>query len=257
MVKLIASDIDGTLLQGEETEISAKTFDNIRRLAAKNIAFCAASGRQYTSLRRLFAPVADDIYYICENGAMVYTRGEKHIICKTPMPRPLALKLIDEICKNPECEVLISGDDMSYLIPKTDEIVYLMSNFTGNNVTVVKNADEVACDIVKISAYVKNQSPAALEAAMGECWRKAGFNVAVAGEDWLDFTLADKGTGLDGLCKALKIGKENVMAFGDNYNDIPLLTAAGMPYIMQNAAPDLRLKFANSCADVNEILDKL
>ncbi len=257
MTKLIASDIDGTILQEGQTEISEQTFDNIRRLMQKGIAFCAASGRQYTSLRRLFAPVADDIYYLCENGAVVYARGEKRIICKTPMPRTLAVKLINEICGNELCEVLISGDDMSYLIPKTDEIVYRMSNFTGNNVTVVSSTDEVTCDIVKISAYITAKTPSELETEMGGYWKNEGFNVAVAGENWLDFTLADKGTGLAGLCKALDIDKSDVMAFGDNYNDIPLLNSAGVPYIMENAVPFLRSQFKNSCKDINDILNKL
>ena len=50
-------------------------FDEIRRLAGLGIAFCPTSGRQYTSLRKLFAPVADELYYICENGAVIFGPG--------------------------------------------------------------------------------------------------------------------------------------------------------------------------------------
>ena len=69
MIYLIASDIDGTLLQGGQTRLDPALFDVIERLEQHGIRFAAASGRQYTNLRRLFAPVADKIDYICENGS--------------------------------------------------------------------------------------------------------------------------------------------------------------------------------------------
>ena len=71
-VRLVASDIDGTLLRNGAMEISPELFEHIRRLEREGVLFCPASGRQYQSLRRLFAPVADRIPFLCENGAAVY-----------------------------------------------------------------------------------------------------------------------------------------------------------------------------------------
>ena len=68
MVKLIACDIDGTLLSTSQQEISPLVFDQLGRLLEKGIVFAAASGRQYLSLRRLFAPFEDKIYYICNHN---------------------------------------------------------------------------------------------------------------------------------------------------------------------------------------------
>ena len=65
MIRLIACDIDGTLLPPGEKRLDPIYFDQIDRLAKQGIRFAAASGRQYTNLRRLFAPVADRIDYIC------------------------------------------------------------------------------------------------------------------------------------------------------------------------------------------------
>ncbi|MEG2931337.1 MAG: HAD hydrolase family protein [Ruthenibacterium sp.] len=65
MIRLVASDIDGTLLQGGAQQIDARLFALIDALRAKNILFCAASGRHYASLRRLFAPVEDSFLYSC------------------------------------------------------------------------------------------------------------------------------------------------------------------------------------------------
>ena len=60
MLKLIASDLDGTLLQGTR-EISKEAVGMIKKLSEMGILFVAASGRQYPNLRRLFEPVKDDI----------------------------------------------------------------------------------------------------------------------------------------------------------------------------------------------------
>ena len=54
MIKLIASDIDGTLLTNHGQIVPDRTADLIRRLIDKGIYFTAASGRQYSNLRRMF-----------------------------------------------------------------------------------------------------------------------------------------------------------------------------------------------------------
>ena len=73
MVKLIASDLDGTLLQNGAHDVNPIVFDQIRTLKEHGIMFAAASGRQYLNLRRLFTPVQDDIAYIAETVLSVYT----------------------------------------------------------------------------------------------------------------------------------------------------------------------------------------
>ena len=67
-VKLIASDMDGTLLNGKG-ELDPAFFSLFEKLERRGIRFAAASGRQYDGLRRTFAPVADRMLFIAENGA--------------------------------------------------------------------------------------------------------------------------------------------------------------------------------------------
>ena len=62
MIKLIASDLDGTLLKEGTMDINPEIYDIIRKLKAKGIVFAAVSGREYDSIERVFAPVKDDIY---------------------------------------------------------------------------------------------------------------------------------------------------------------------------------------------------
>lgn len=92
MIHLIASDIDGTLLQGGQTRLDPALFDVIERLEQHGIRFAAASGRQYTNLRRLFAPVADKIDYICENGSLVISDGS--VLYKQVIDRALGTKIL-------------------------------------------------------------------------------------------------------------------------------------------------------------------
>ena len=89
MVKLIASDLDGTILRKGAQSVEPSTIKAIEQLVNKGMYFAPASGRQIVSLKRLFEPVSDKLVYIAENGALCEYKGE--VIAKTPMDRKLAL----------------------------------------------------------------------------------------------------------------------------------------------------------------------
>lgn len=253
MIRLVASDIDGTLLPYGTAEIPEKIFQEIHRLAEMGVLFCPASGRQYSSLRRLFAPVADQVPFLCENGAVVYGPGSPGpILGKTVMDRAQAEALSWDIIALPDAEVLISGADTAYICPKRPELLELIQDFLGNHTVVLESPEQVPEDIIKVSAYC----PSRLEETWLALSRRWGdqFQTAIAGVGWVDLTLADKGAGLAQLCQALGIELEEVMAFGDNYNDLPMLERVGRPYIMESAAPELRARVSNHCRTVAEVL---
>lgn len=250
MIRLVTSDIDGTLLLGESRALNPLLYEQIGRLRAHGIRFCAASGRQYYSLRRLFAPVADEMLFICENGAAIY--AQDRLLSKTPLPRKEAECLIAEILARRDCEVLISGANMCYLLPKTQEYVHMLREKVGYRCTVVSDAAHIPEDILKVSAYRKEGGEVLLP-VFAPKWERV-FNMAIAGPEWLDFTLSDKGTGLSEVCRLTGISPSEVMSFGDNYNDVPLLSQVGTPYIMEGAAPALREQFALHCKSVEKTL---
>lgn len=256
MIKLIASDIDGTLLQNGETEISPRFFREASRLMDRGIALCAASGRQYKSLRGLFAPVADRMYFLCENGAVVYGPGEEpQLLSKTVIDRALSLELCRDILDIPGCELLISGANMSYLCPKTEDYLNHIRYFVGNNVTVLDSPLDMPEDFVKISAFYLPGAEA-VDAILTPRW--AGrLGSAIAGKCWLDFTLADKATGIRALCQTLHIDAEDAMAFGDNYNDVPMLDAVGHPYLMRSAAAPLKARYPIQCTRPEDVLETI
>ena len=75
MIRFIATDLDGTLLDGER-QLPDGIFDVVTELDRYGVLFAPASGRQYANLAKLFAPVADKCIFICENGALVKYKGQ-------------------------------------------------------------------------------------------------------------------------------------------------------------------------------------
>ena len=125
MIKLIVSDIDGTLLPYGSAALDEKLFELILRLRERGVIFCPASGRQYHSLRALFAPVCDELTYLCENGAIVYGPGPEDkaaVLGKTVMDRETALDLVRDILALPGGRPLISGANTSYILPGEAEL---------------------------------------------------------------------------------------------------------------------------------------
>ena len=117
MVKLIASDLDGTLLQNGARDVNPIVFDQIRTLKEHGILFAAASGRQYLNLRRLFTPVQDDIAYIAENGSLCIYNEET--ISKGIIEQDLAYSILDEVSRYPQYNCIISGDKNTGSIQRT------------------------------------------------------------------------------------------------------------------------------------------
>ena len=95
-------------------------------------------------------------------------------------------------------------------------------------------------EIVKVSVYLHEGVEKYADRFVPR-WQEA--NCAVAGPYWIDTTLANKGTGVQKLCEVLGVAPEEVLAFGDNYNDTAMLDLVGTPYIMDSAAAPLRERY--------------
>lgn len=98
MIKLVASDLDGTLLQNGAQELTPRALDLVRRLTEKGIVFVASSGRQYDNEVNLFNPVKDQISYIAENGSICIHKG--NVISRTVIAPELIRRTIDEVKKD-------------------------------------------------------------------------------------------------------------------------------------------------------------
>ena len=95
MIKLIASDLDGTLVKTASLNLDPEIPPIIRRLKVHGITFVAATGRQYENVRTLFASLGDEISYISDNGAYCIHDGK--IFLRTSLDRELGLLLMQDI----------------------------------------------------------------------------------------------------------------------------------------------------------------
>lgn len=250
MIKLIACDIDGTLIPYGQTDLPQDLFPLVNALNEKGILFCPASGRQYHSLRRLFAPVADRAYFLCENGAAVFGPGGDEetapLLSKSVFPRSEALELCRDIMDCPEGDVFISGQNTTYVCGCGEHLIRHTRTILGNRIREVRDPADIPEDIIKISAYCPGGIADTFTRL--EKWGKV-FRMAEAGPVWIDFTLSDKGTGILALCSALGIDPSDVAAFGDNWNDLAMLQAVGHPHLMSQADPKLKELIPRHCDD--------
>ena len=70
MIKLIATDMDGTFLDSQK-KFSPEFIDIFYKLKEKGIKFVIASGNQYYRLYQKFVPISEDMYFIAENGSYI------------------------------------------------------------------------------------------------------------------------------------------------------------------------------------------
>lgn len=71
MIKLIATDVDGTLVKDGTMTINPEYMTVIRKLTELGITFVVCSGRQYDSERKLFEPVKDLVYFVSDGGTVI------------------------------------------------------------------------------------------------------------------------------------------------------------------------------------------
>ena len=256
MIKIIASDLDGTLLQNKNRKISPKMFDIIETLHQRGILFVAASGRQYPNLYRLFQPVSKHIAFICENGGLIMYQDQ--IISKSPMDRTLGLDLMKDIWNREGCEILLSGQNTSYLKPKLQEYEYHMKDIVKNNVTIVEDLSSVTEDFLKISVYEKAGIIDNSGSYFINKWQDK-VKCTISGHGWLDFTAphVDKGNAMKTLLEKLSLKPSEAMAFGDNYNDLEMLSLVKYGYVMENAVDDIKTRYSFRSSLVEDIIENI
>ena len=239
MIKMIATDIDGTLIQDSTPDLYPEIEEEIRRLTGQGTVFVCASGRQYDSVRNVFRNVADQVVYIAENGAHI--RYQEKNLSLVQMRRDYVEKLIPELRELPDCEMIVSTPEGSLLETDNQEFLDLMTYGYHNTFRQVENILDYDGPILKVSVYRKNSIRELGESLLIPEWGNK-LKACVAGEEWVDFMdlSVDKGNALVFLQKYFGITKSETMAFGDNSNDIGLMQAAGESYAVENARPEVK-----------------
>ncbi len=233
MIRLIASDMDGTLLD-EKGQLPPETFDLIRELRQNGIIFVASSGRRYHTLRKFFAPVADEMDYVASLGCQVYADGQmvdREVFSTLSVMRLFeATQLFDclHLALYDSERTFLLNDESSYVreLDKDLPNAELIYDPPAPDVSIIKAA--VCCDAPKQimdMAYV-------LERELGDL-----FTFLPSGERWIDVTprAVSKATGLSQVLRYWGIDRSEVVAFGDSMNDYSMLRYVGHPVVMGNA----------------------
>ena len=250
MIKLIATDMDGTLLDSNK-RLPEEIFEIIEALAAQKVHFVVSSGRQYYTLAEQFAPVADKLTFIAENGAMVVDRGETVFL--DSMDASAVTGLIDAGRKVKGGHVVVCGSKAAYV--ESTAPVFL------NNVQPYYARFEIVPDlqaaaqgdaICKVAVF--SEGPAETDAYPVLRPLEGNLAVCLSGPHWVDMmnSTVNKGAAIRFLQWRFGITREECMAFGDYLNDTEMMEECAFSYAMENAHPDLKAVSRFQCPSNDE-----
>lgn len=239
MIKLILSDMDGTLVNNNGT-IPNDFPEIFAAMQEQNIIFSAASGRQYFNLLNLFTEYKDDMLFLAENGAFVVHKGKE--IYSNPMPPDDVSRIISnglELSKNGHIHFMANGKKAAY-ISSDDQFFIDNVMLYCSKVEHVKNFADIDDDIVKVAFFDSNATAAETLPQVAEF--SQGMKVMLSSQYWVDVMKHDsnKGNALKHIMQTLNLQPEEVVAFGDYMNDYEMMQTAYYSYAMKNAYPELK-----------------
>lgn len=238
MIKLIASDIDGTLVTDGGYDVPDELHEVIRKLRAKGIQFAAASGRQWASIESIFDPVKEKIFYLSDNGAYIGCHGRNLFL--NPIERNTVMEMVEDVRTMEGLEVMLSGPDVVYLETKDREFLDWMVNDYKFRVETVEDLTKVQSEFIKISVYRKTD----VEIYTRHLREKYAerLKITISGDMWMDCMRpgVNKGEAVKILQESLSIKPEETMAFGDQLNDIEMLNQAYYSFAVGNARKEVK-----------------
>ena len=221
MIKLIVSDVDGTILTGGQTQVSDGVFKAIENLKSSGKKVAVASGRTYGSLEALFAPVKKDLYFICCDGA-VTVYNDKVVYCKQ-----IGAGDIMSILRRPEyddCGIMLCTPKMSYVIRGSEDFSMTAERQSGEDTFYIENLYDLKDPIIKIAVWSKEGKAVPLN------FLPKSLRISYLSEEWCEYTsaISDKGLAVSDLQMRLYMSKFDTAAVGDGINDIVMMKKAQM-----------------------------
>lgn len=238
-LRLIAVDMDGTLLDGEG-RIPDALWPLLQRLTARGIAFAPASGRQFATLRRDFGAFGDDMMFIAENGSFV-SRGDEPVSVDsldTAVVADIVTRMRGVAAKGTDLGVVVCGVRSAYVERGDERFLEEVRKYYAR-LSEVDDLLAVQDQIVKVAIFTFGNSEADVAPTLVSL--QSTHQVVVSGERWLDVMNlgVNKGRALRALQAELGVTPAQTAAFGDYLNDVELLDAAELSFAMADAHPDL------------------
>ncbi len=247
-IRLVVSDMDGTLLN-EKGQLPQNVPQLIRKLGEKNVLFATASGRTWEAQKRFFSNCQEQMTCICDNGAVIMHHGKQFFLSE--LKEELWKRIVAK-CLNSDfgCAVVICGTKGTYMV-RNQELQSAVDQFYSK-LQYIERFDEVKDQIFKLSVCCLSGTEKAVLEELQSCFSQHASLVSAHPRfiDVMNIGI-NKAAGVARLQEYLGLSAEEIMAFGDYYNDIEMLKQAGVSYIMDNA-PDSMKQYALFRAPSNE-----
>lgn len=253
MYKLIALDMDGTLLNSDKI-ITEKTKSALIAAKEKGVKVVLASGRPIDGLRRYLKEldlVDTDEYVLSYNGCLVQETKGDAIIHEVGL-KGEDLHYIYDLSTKLGVNIHAFSSKDGLITPKTSKYTKIEASMNGIDIKIVDfkkiDKDETIIKIMLID------EPDILDLAISKLPKEAyeRYNIVKSTPHFLEVINKEgnKGAGLKALAKHLNITKEEIIAVGDAGNDLEMIEYAGLGVAMENATDEVK-KSANYMTSSN------
>lgn len=242
-IKLIATDLNGTLLHDDQRVNVPRLQAVLDALSAKKIPLVLSSGNQYTHLKQLFSDVpADNLIMVAENGASIYAQDQ--LIFDGSLSTAARNHFVTVDRHAPlfaNAYVILVGQHGVYTESGAPEKLVAMARQFYDDLQLVDDLTTVTDSIKKISVSTLPAKAAKLVTQANDYFdgrlraHDSGYGVV----DLVDQRVG-KLPAVQLLAKQRGLHADELMAFGDGANDVPLLAYAGYSYAMRNASADVQ-----------------
>ncbi len=250
-IRLLAIDIDGTLLD-PQFQISAANLAALRRAHESGVEVVLVTGRRHMFAMPIAEALGFDLWLISSNGAVTKsTRGEH--FWTDLLPAPTARKLLAHMTEFRGHAVLTFDREGrgALVVERTDELHGSISRWMEKNAAYIERVTPLEKALVEdpIQAMFCGTVARMREAQATLAAAGMAGEITVLKTEYVarDLTIVDvlnhgcsKGHALERWARHRGIIRNQIMAIGDNYNDVEMLEFAGVPVIMGNACPELK-----------------
>lgn len=243
-LKMIVSDLDGTLLKNH-LEITDFTVEVIKKARAKGILFVVATGRPMQTIKKYVNAYDFIDYYIVSNGMAVYNPKNTSFIISNTFSKEDLLKILEVTEKEVANYDIHAHEGLYYHGPlrKTyfDHIKTLHHHEDAPSAFPLEELEDLhALSVTKIM-WIEEDIPR-YEALMKIAQNLGDYQIVRSQTSYIDFNLKgiSKGKTLKDLADSLNIKKEEIIAFGDQNNDLTMIKYAGIGVAMENATAELK-----------------
>lgn len=252
MINIIATDLDGTLLDDQHHFDQKKFTQVLARIKQTGGHLIIASGEQLDWCEQHFAQWAQDLSFVAANGAVVADRGG-HVIFANQLS-PLEISQVDHALSATNINQYVIGSIRGGCIMNAAPYQFKqIMRFYYPHLTFISDWQSIKQPVVKVAVAVsegrERQSAEKLNQQLGP-----GLHAVVGGNGELDIlkVTANKATAVKKLLNYFHRPASDLLAFGDQLNDTALFKLAGQSCAVANAVPEIKQMATNVIPSNNE-----